>query len=1089
MQIEFLLGKAKTGKSTYIYSKIKENVDFNKKSILFVPSQKRAITEENYMKQLKLKGIIGVNITTISSFILEKLKNSNLNYDESKLTKLDKKILLSKTILENNDIFDTFAGVKNKQGFIENIYMYMDIFKKENINVEKLKNISLGDKILENKLSEVVKLYSKYLSNMNESFSNTLDEIELFIQKISNKYDFSKVDVFFDGYNNFTNTELLFIETLLKGGASVTISLTTDISSVLDIQCNNTNPIFEVPNSTYMKLLKICNRNNILVENNIFIDNKLNANKSIKYLADNIFSNSKNEMKKVDNNSVSIYLKKDIYSEIRTIAEDIKKKIKDNNRYKDFVIYTTNVEQYSSIIQRIFYEYNIPYYLDNKKSIEKSCLVIYIKKYIAMLSEKVTYEKIIEILKLGLNDISLEKVSELENYVTEFNLGKNTLNKEITINNKKDSDYIYDIDALNQTRDIINNIFSMPDNLKLTNTSVIIDTLYEHLIKNNVLELYNESLQKKKEVQDSFFEEQVWENIVKLLESISNIYKRQKISMSDFFNIFKIGLSECYIKSIPPTIDCVSILDIDVSKSNEKKFSYFVGVNEGVFPREVQEDIFFSDIEIEKLSNKNIEFKKSSISKYNMELYNIYEAISNTTDCLKIYILSSDILGKSLRKSNLVTIIKNILDIKILGDVTEENVQNKNLSKEKLFEELVNSIKDKKFNLKTVALIKYFENEKKYNEILHYKKNDENLNDNSIKILYGKDLKTSVSKLELFKKCPFSYFIEYSLNIKPNVEYKITNLDTGTFMHDVLDRFSNYLLKNNVSWHEILVDGESLNEIYINKLNDILEEDFNVILKRHKENIKFIVLKQKLLNTMQNVITVIAKSFNQSEFIPLGYEIEFKNGSIYAPMEIKISDDKNMQIIGKIDRVDILKEDDTSYIRVVDYKSSQKTLEIDSIKEGISLQLMTYLMCVSNTLEKKGQNVIPAACVYFNLSDKLINLMDYTDDDEKLKTEIVKKLRLKGIYLKDIKILEKMDNKISDNSKRLIDVSKSSINRPSQKLLEKEKFFELSKEVQKILKDIGDQILNGVVKISPNRKADYCKYCKYACICRKNSCM
>ena len=115
--------------------------------------------------------------------------------------------------------------------------------------------------------------------------------------------------------------------------------------------------------------------------------------------------------------------------------------------------------------------------------------------------------------------------------------------------------------------------------------------------------------------------------------------------------------------------------------------------------------------------------------------------------------------------------------------------------------------------------------------------------------------------------------------------------------------------------------------------------------------------------------------------------------------------------------------------------------------------------------------------------------MDYTDDDEKLKTEIVKKLRLKGIYLKDIKILEKMDNKISDNSKRLIDVSKSSINRPSQKLLEKEKFFELSNEVQKILKDIGDQILNGVVKISPNRKADYCKYCKYACICRKNSCM
>lgn len=48
-----ILGKAKTGKSKYIYDLINKDIQNQKKSILFVPS--RQIAQDDYMKQCRTK--------------------------------------------------------------------------------------------------------------------------------------------------------------------------------------------------------------------------------------------------------------------------------------------------------------------------------------------------------------------------------------------------------------------------------------------------------------------------------------------------------------------------------------------------------------------------------------------------------------------------------------------------------------------------------------------------------------------------------------------------------------------------------------------------------------------------------------------------------------------------------------------------------------------------------------------------------------------------------------------------------------------------------------------------------------------------
>ena len=109
---------------------------------------------------------------------------------------------------------------------------------------------------------------------------------------------------------------------------------------------------------------------------------------------------------------------------------------------------------------------------------------------------------------------------------------------------------------------------------------------------------------------------------------------------------------------------------------------------------------------------------------------------------------------------------------------------------------------------------------------------------------------------------------------------------------------------------------------------------------------------------------------------------------------------------------------------------------------------------------------------------------NYLSENE-IKENIISSLRLKGIFISDLEILNKMDKKF-ESKERLIDISKISIARKTDKCLEENTYKKLCDETSDILGKIAKEILDGVVKISPNRKIDSCSYCEYGSICRKN---
>ena len=136
-------------------------------------------------------------------------------------------------------------------------------------------------------------------------------------------------------------------------------------------------------------------------------------------------------------------------------------------------------------------------------------------------------------------------------------------------------------------------------------------------------------------------------------------------------------------------------------------------------------------------------------------------------------------------------------------------------------------------------LYKYYEQNKKYKNILkenlkyiNFKLN-EKIKKENIEKLYGNKLNTSISKLEKYNSCPFSYYLQYILKLKEKEELKVQSFDTGSFMHDVINSFF-----------------EEINNLGI-KLNSISDEEI--------ENIINIIINEKLLNENNYIFTSTEK--------------------------------------------------------------------------------------------------------------------------------------------------------------------------------------------------------------------------------------
>ena len=793
--------------------------------------------------------------------------------------------------------------------------------------------------------------------------------------------------------------------------------------------------------------------------------------------------------------NIKLFLAKNQYSEIEEVAKNILKLVRDNGyRYKDISIITKNISNYSSLARAIFDKYDIPIFIDENRDLNQNIIIQYILSVLEIFTKNWSYESVFNYIKTGFSNIEEDEIFKLEKYCLKWGIKQNKWKKEFTYGKYEEKDKT-EIERLERIRkDIVNPLMKLKSDIDNDKTAEgISKSIYKFLVEENIAEKINKKIEELekvgqvdlvKEYQSSL------QTILDILDEIVLVFSDDKMTIDKYAQILKVGFKNSNLTKIPGTQDQVIMGDVDRSRSHKVKAIFIIGLNDGEFPSVHKDEGFLNDLDRETLKQDGIELAKGTIENLYEDNFNIYKAFSTAEEKLYLLYSSSDVQGKALRPSMLINKIKKIYPmLQEESDVieTKAEVLNKKTTYDELIIQLSKLKEQDEIDKVWYYVYDYYKKDTEWNtkleqnlKGLNYTNIPEKIEQTNIDKLYGNTLVTSISKLERYRSCPFSYYLQYGLKIKPEEELKIQTLNTGTFIHEIIDEFFEAVREAGIKLAEIT--DEQLAEIINKIIDEKLKQSQNYIFT---STAKYRALVVRLKKIIQKALKYIIGTLVQSRFEVLGTEVEFGEKGKYKPIRLTLEDGKRIEIIGKIDRIDTAQSEDGRYLRIIDYKSSAKNIDLNEVYAGLQIQLLTYLDAAC-----KEEDLMPAGVLYFSMLEQMIKA-DKRMEQEEIEEKIRANFKMKGLILADVNVVKLHDKKLEKGSSALVPAyidKEGNLSEKKTSGVTAEQFEELQKYMYIVIKQISREILGGNIDLKPyyKDKKTPCKYCDYKSVCGFN---
>ena len=1083
MGLRIIYGRAGTGKSEYCYNEIAKT---NEDIIIITPEQFSFTSETKLMEKIKTQAVLNAEVITLSRMAY-RVKNEIGEKNKTNLSNCGKAMLIY-SILNNKRKELKFLGKTDEN--IELVETAITEFKKHGINVEKIKQEieAQEDIYLKNKLQDMYLIYGEFEKQISGKYIDETDLLTILAENVDKVDQFKGKTVYIDEFSGFTNQEYEVIKKLIKISKQVTITICTD--ELHEIKKPDTD-IFYSNQVTINKILDIAKQCTVKVEEIKLEETHRYRTSELKHLESNLYENRyKKYEEKVKN--IEMFLAKNQYSELEKLANMILKLVREKNyRYKDITIITKNISTYANLARAIFAQYGIPIFIDENRDLSQNIVIQYVLSILEVFSKNWSYDAIFNYIKTGFLDIDEDDIFKIEKYCLKWGITHNKWKKEFVYGKQEEKDKS-EIERLEEIRkNIVNPLIKLKEEINKNSTAENISKqIYQFLIEQNIEEKINEKIQNLMDIGQIDIANEYKNSIktiIEILDEIVLIFKDDKITIDKYVKILKVGFKNSSLTKIPGTQDQVILGDTDRSRSHKVKAIFIIGLNDGNFPSVHKDEGFFNDIDRQKLKEDGIELAKGTIDLLYEDNFNIYKAFTTAEEKLCLLYSSSDMQGKSLRPSMLINKIKKIYP-KIVekSDIIES--ENEILNEIATYKKLINNINDLKEQNKMDDLwyyiYRYYENSEKWNARLEndlkgidYTNKPEEIEKQNIEKLYGNKLTTSISKLEKHRSCPFSYYLKYGLKIKPQEQLKIQTINTGTFIHEIIDEFFTEIKEKGIELEQI-TDEEVIDKIIDEKLG----QGKNYIFT---STAKYKVLVLRLKRIIKKALKYIIETIVQSRFKVLGTELEFGEKGKYKPIILTLENGKQVEIIGKIDRIDTAQNEDGKYLRIIDYKSSIKNIDLNEVYAGIQIQLLTYLDAVC-----REEELQPAGILYFNMLEQIIKA-DKRMSPEKIEEKIKANFKMKGLILADVKVVKLHDKNLEKGQSSIIPAyidKEGNLSSKKTNGVTKEQFADLQKYMYKIIKEISKEILEGNIELKPyyKNKKTPCKYCEYKSICNFN---
>lgn len=1094
MALKFWLGGARSDKShrliEYVVEEAKKNPTVN--YLVVAPEQYGLSTQREYVLATDNKGILNIDVLSFLR-LAHRISDEVGSYDSTVVTLDDmgKNLILQLLSCEEKDSLEAFSENINKLGTVSKLKSMISEFMQYGIKPDKVDEMIASAKkegkgLLASKLSDVNLLYRKFLSFIQDRYTTTEETLDRVSSIIYKSETIKNSVIIFDGFTGFTPVQNKLIAKLMEYAKDIHVALLKEDGS----------DIFALSNQTIDHLEKMA------MERQVFV--------APTYVGEDATEGKEQRIIVGTNPEEEIGI---VASKIRQLV------VQGGYRYRDFAIVTGDLDSYRNATARIFEQEKIPFFIDKTQPMLLNPFVEFIRSLIAIYGENYSYEAMFRFLKSGLYSISREDIDRLDNYCLATGVkGSKSWHNIFTKTSKSiGADEVVACEQLRQTIISSLDMFSA----SLLGEGKVITAASKASVKEFTIALYkmielNNIEEKLKEMADDFAKKgqrelaneysQVYVKIMQILEEIVELIPDEKVDVRSFGEIINAGLDSIRIGIAPLGTDYVQVGDLIRSRLSDVKVLFLVGANEGIIPKVSSSSGVINEADREFLIN-NIEGLQIAPTaredSFNQRLY-LYMAMNKPKEILYLAYSKMTMSGQSMLPSYIVRkAIKENKDIEILH--LSGKVLDRIDSKEKAFSELsglIVEILSGRASSDEVKLAKelitFFKGDIEYSNRLKSIIKDalvsEEMSDNNsigkavAHAIYGKRIIGSVTRLESYANCAYQYFLRYGLSLQDREIFSFEASDLGSIFHNSLAEYSNLIQEKGYSW--LNVPEEARNKLMEDAVGSVIAKERDAALY---STARTSYMVNRIKRIMQRTAEIVTDQVKAGKFEPQYFELDFDKMGNLDSLSIKLSEEEEMRLKGRIDRVDTCEVDEGIYVKIIDYKSSGKSMDLAAVYEGRQLQLLVYLNAVMENEGKKTQKeILPAGILYYHIEDPIID-GDGTDSEDNIKAQIMDKLKMTGLINGDDngKAISLMDESLDIGGKsKVLKASRKKDGSlgASKDVVSGEDIELMGKYVQHKICSIGRDILDGNIAIPvvdgvTRFSEPKCEYCSYQSIC------
>ena len=950
------------------------------------------------------------------------------------------------------------------------------------------------DTALAAKLSDLAQLLTAYERLCDESLPDPRDRLTHLRDRLGECHVLDGAAVYLDGFLGFTPQELAVIDAMLAAGVQLAAAITCDMAYP---------EIFVTGCKTVKTLTRMAKRHNKTAQQIDLGASKIARPAGLAAVESESLLPVRTPHE--DAHGVHLYAAASPFDECEHAAAYIRRKVRDEGaRYRDFVVAARDIEPYSAFLAMAMARYDVPVFLAEKPDLLSRPPMALVTGALDAAQSYFKYEDLFGCLKTGLTSLTRDEVDKLENYALTWNIRGGAWERDWTEHPDGyglpfDDRSRAQLTELNELRaKAIAPFSALREALKGENPAAdCVRALYVFLLAVDAPGRMSERAAAHEaagrlQLADEY--RQLWEILVSAMEQFAWVCGDMPLTAERFAQLFRLVLGEYDVGTIPVSLDRVTCGNIERACLENAKYVILLGVNDGQIPKAPSSTSLLSDMDRDKLDALGVELKASGVERLLMEQETLYRALACPTDELLLSWHLTDASGGESRPSYFVGTVQDLLPGVPVSAHQTETVRDR-LQAERPAVELACAYLSGDRTAAVCAAYDYYKDDDRIQNAAAQKRGRGPLvSPHTIDGLYGKSLNLTASRVDTFYSCRFAFFMQYGLKAKPRKAARFDALETGTFIHYVLEHALDALGKQEGG--AAAADGQTVRRVCRAAVRRYVQEELGGL---ETKTARFRYLFQRLVRTVEQILDNVLEELRVSDFAPIDYEVDFSRGGDLPPVECA-DGDLSVSLSGKVDRVDGYVKNGRLYLRVMDYKSGKKSFSLSDIWYGLNMQLIIYLYALQQEgldryrqrLEAELNEIVPAGVLYVPVRDELPDAPRDVDEDA-LRAMRDKALRRSGLLSDDMELLEAMEHGLEGDG-RFIPVTirtKKGEDEPTlaakSAVADLAKFGRLARYTHEKLLEMGRELRNGSVTADPCKKdknSSYCDWCEFRAACR-----